>query len=169
MEIAALLTRWAALGGPKIENLILFAPACTVELYNSVIYPAVIAGTVGRLHHFLLDDATERADTCVGIYQKSLLYLVSRSYQDKSREVPILGMEVFAKKLKSYVPPKQRRSDGSERFGTFDTKNNREWTTSQSHGGFDNDPATMNSMMRLIVGSKAKKFEGFNDEELKGY
>ena len=155
---AHLLERWMQLGGPTIENIILFAPACTTDLYNRHIYPAIRSGTVGQLHHFLLDDATERDDTVGGIYRKSLLYLVSRSYQKRGEVIPIMGMEKYNARLKG---------DGiSQRVHHCNTKTNHAKTASSSHGGFDNDPATMNSMMEAIVGSAFKKFKS---EELTGY
>jgi hypothetical protein len=144
-------------GGYPIENLILFAPACTADLYNTLIYPAVESRTVRNLHHFLLDDETEQDDTVAGIYRKSLLYLVSRSYQERGAVVPIMGMEKYRKKLKS---------GSSRRFHTYNTRNNRDMTASVSHGGFDNDPATMNSTLKLIAGAS---FKPFKDEELEGY
>ncbi|MNP73657.1 hypothetical protein D3C76_1704060 [compost metagenome] len=38
---------------------------------------------------------------------------------------------------------------------------------SSSHGGFDNDLQTMDSLLRLILGSAS--FRGFKAEEMKGY
>jgi hypothetical protein len=154
---AHLLDQWMKHGGFPIENLILFAPACTADLYNTLIYPAVESRTVKNLHHFLLDDETEQDDTVAGIYRKSLLYLVSRSYQERGEVVPIMGMEKYMKMLKS---------GSSRRFHAYNTRDNRNMTTSASHGGFDNDPATMNGILKLIVGSSAKPFK---DEELEGY
>jgi hypothetical protein len=154
---AYLLDQWMKHGGITIENLILFAPACTADLYNTHIFPTVASGAVKNLHHFLLDDDTEKDDNVGGIYRKSLLYLVSRSYQERGEVVPIMGMEKYKKKLKD---------DGSRRFHHYNTRDNRDMTTSASHGGFDNDPATMNSMLKVIVGSA---FKAFKDEELTGY
>jgi len=96
----------------------------------------------------LLDEEAEKKDTVAEIYRKSALYLVSRSYQERGKAVPLMGMAMFKNWLKH---------DGKPRFNTNDTKHDRNWTASASHGGVDNDPATMNSMMKLIVGRKLKK------------
>lgn len=69
-----------------------------------------------------------------------------------------MGMEKYNARL---------RDDGiSRRVHHYNTKDNHDKTASSSHGGFDNDPATMNSMMEAIVGSTFKKFKS---EELTGY
>ena len=157
---AHLLDRWRALGGPAFRQLILFAPACTIDVFRASIKPAVTSGIVAKLHHFLLDEQAELDDTVAGIYRKSLLWLVARSYEERGREVPILGMQKFWKN--------GGRLD-KKLFVTYDTKDRRDWTASPSHGGFDNDKATMNSMLRLILGKKPGGKAGFRDDELKGY
>lgn len=146
---ARALERWAALGGPAIESLILFAPACTHALFDEAIRPALAAGRVGALHHFLLDDRTEAADDVAKIYRKSLLYLVSNAYQRRDAVEPILGMEKFlgrlptagvAGRIRNYVSPRDR------------TK-----TAARSHGGFDQDETTMNAMLELVLGRAPKR------------
>jgi hypothetical protein len=156
-----LLTRWTANGGADIEfeNLILFAPACTHEFFHDRIKPALETRTVKNLSHFLLDDKAERDDT-VSLYGKSLLYLVSRSYQQKGVEVPLMGMEKYLKKLPVSGIPKTR-------INHFTPADKPDWTQSTSHGGFDNDLPTMNSALRLILGTQ--KFSKFRKEEIQGY
>jgi hypothetical protein len=90
-----LLRQWQHYGGLPISNLILFAPACTHEFFVSYIKPALSNAVVKELHHFLLDDETELGDNVSQIYRKSLLYLVSRSYQQKDKVAPLLGMAKY--------------------------------------------------------------------------
>jgi hypothetical protein len=79
--------------GLKAASVRLFAPACTAGFALEHYAPAVGAGVLDtqQLHIHLLSDQNERDDT-VGPYQKSLLYLVSRAFEDYHKE-PLLGME----------------------------------------------------------------------------
>ncbi len=89
--IGALL---AVLGrrGVKVKTCSLYAPACTVEFaaqtYIKAFDSQVLAPKSVAID--LLSDGNEEADT-VGPYGKSLLYLVSRSFE--KHKTPILGME----------------------------------------------------------------------------
>lgn len=151
-----LMERWASLGGNQIDSLQLYAPACTLKFYASHIQNQIIDSQVRSLTHYLLDEATERADSVAKIYRKSLLYLVSRAYQDKSRAVPLMGMEQYWKDVR---PPAHVTS--------FVTRQDPKQTESESHGGFDNDPNTMNQALTVILGKQPKKL--FGKEELSGY
>ena len=133
------------------------APACTVDFFESHIKPAVTDSLVNELHHFLLDDDTERDDNVAGIYRKSLLYLVSRSMQSKERAVPLMGMEKHWEQIEPALPHQVK---------TYLTDQNSQDTSSTSHGGFDNDARTMNSLLRLVLGSKSH--DGFDRDDLGG-
>ena len=164
---ARLLERWSALpgGGGPIESLVLMAPAATVELFDEAIRPRLTgaAPTLGAFHHFLLPDALERADNVALLYRKSILYLVSRSYEHPNHEVPILGMERFwggpdgafarlpaaAKaRVATYTPPSAD-------------------CNSRSHSTFDNDVATMNKLVAIVRGALPVRL--FTKEELGSY
>jgi hypothetical protein len=154
-----LLDRWTALTGPPIENLMLFAPACTHELFDRNIRTALAAGLVGKLHHFLLDDRTEKDDNVVAVYRKSLLYLVSNSYQKHNSVEPIMGMQAFLDKLPV--------SGIQNKIATYVTNRDMDKTASTSHGGFDNDEKTMNAMLELVLGKSPSR--RFSKAELTGY
>jgi hypothetical protein len=158
-----LLSYWKTLanGDDAIDfkNLILFAPACTHDFYAKTIREALRDRVVTRCHHFHLDDGREQDDNVGQVYRKSLLYLVSRSYQEKGKEVPIMGMKKFLRKLPA-VPKEQM-----EHHSTDDAT---PLTRSNSHGGFDNDADTMNNMLRFILDRKRLKRE-FKKEDLAGY
>lgn len=151
---ARLLQVWQALNGPVFDNLVLFAPACTLELYQSSFLKALGKG-IRQQTLFILSDQAEQEDNVAGAYRKSLLYLVSNALEDKQRRVPLLGMQKFQ-------PPQQ--PPGST-LVVADTGSPASRST--SHGGFDNDLQTMNSLLRLLLGGG--NFRGFKAEELKGY
>ena len=150
-----LLRRWKAMGGGPIETMQLFAPACTMEFYDEYLENALGANGVRHFTHYLLDDATEQDDSVAYIYGKSLLYLVSRAYQSKSDVIPIMGMEKFW----------QDRPHA--RVTTFNTRDNPDRTRSTSHGGFDNDPVTMNRALRTVLDGQPS--HAFGQGDLAGY
>ena len=92
--------------GLKISSCSLWAPACTIELFRQAFLPAIEDQTLERFALFVLSDKAELDDNCAGIYNKSLLYLVSNALESKPRipgirgmenGIPLLGMEKFLK------------------------------------------------------------------------
>lgn len=76
----------------KVASLRLFAPACTVSFALKHYAPAVRDGVIdpSAFHIHVPSDANE-LDDLVGPYRKSLLYLVSRAFEDVHK-MPLLGM-----------------------------------------------------------------------------
>ena len=141
---AHLVERWSKLAGAPIESLILFAPACTHGLFDRAIRPALAAKRLKKLHHFLLDDRSEVDDDVAKIYRKSLLYLVSNAYQKRGAVEPIMGMEKFLPSLPT--------SGIESRIATYLSPRDPQRSAARSHGGFDQDAATMNTMLALVLG-----------------
>ncbi|MEM7437561.1 MAG: C1 family peptidase [Myxococcota bacterium] len=138
-----LLDRWEGIGAPPISTLQLLAPACTVEFFHKQLEPHVEGKRLRTLVHYLLDEETERADDVAMIYRKSLLYLVSRAYQDKSEVVPIMGLEEHWSEV-----------DPVAGVTSFVTGADPDKTQSKTHGDFDNDPTTMNQVLRTVIGRR---------------
>lgn len=153
--IGHLLNRWYQMGGCPIETLQLFAPACTMEFYINNILKHLKQSAVNSMIHYQLDKDKERNDNVAVIYRKSLLYLVSRSYESKVGTVPIMGME------------KYWDDQSHPRITTYNTRDHSDITDSNSHGGFDNDRATMNHLLEVILGKKP--MQEFNKSDLEGY
>lgn len=76
-----------------VASLRLFAPACTTRFALEHYEPAIKAKILPRASWFVhvLSDKNER-DDAVGPYRKSLLYLVSRSFEDEHK-TPLLGLD----------------------------------------------------------------------------
>lgn len=130
----------------QIDSISLLAPACSLDFYRSVYQPCLGSKTsrnvrIKHLHVYNLDDETEQNDTVMKVYRKSMLYLVSNAYES-ARELPLLGMEKFARDV-----------DGDTGLKLFNTRDNRHITASESHGGFDNDPATLNHILKTVLGA----------------
>ena len=107
------------------------------------------------MHHFYLTDEREQNDNVALIYRKSLLYLVSNALEKIKSTVPLMGM---ARYNGSLIKPARNY------YEYIAGKNPK--TTAGSHGGFDNDAPSMNSLLEIIAGQVRRKF---NQDELSGY
>lgn len=133
-----------------VESLTLFAPACTLELFNQRIKGALQAATSGstlapaiqRFALFNLEDKVERADTCAGVYHKSLLYLVSEAFE-RERKTPLLGMSKSIEQHRPFGADVKEHRLGKTRCWTKGVVDLELASVSTSHSGFDNDAATL--------------------------
>jgi hypothetical protein len=142
-----------------VKSCNLMAPACTVDFYKEYYAPRLgrrrrnaPVVRIPSLNIYNLNEELELDDNVVLAYRKSLLYLVSRALE-KERDKPILGMQKYSKEI---TGP-----------NFFYSGNKNSITKSTSHGGFDNDPDTLNHMMKNILGKAPKK--PFTSDEMKGY
>jgi hypothetical protein len=130
----------------RVASVGLLAPATTNKLFRSnfrelLKTPSSQAG-IDRMTIYNLTDKLERDDNVAAVYRKSLLYLVSRAFEENPRLAKILGIQKHNGRLTSNLSKlKIRYSDGNTGSGT----------ASESHGGFDNDIDTMNSVLRQIL------------------
>lgn len=143
-----------------VQSCSLMAPACTIELFEKLYLPRIggkqAASDIAQLVQYNLIDQREQDDS-VGPYRKSLLYLVSNAFEEE-RKMPLLGMENFSKDLTLKAAHKLHYA------GRGDTI-----TDSKTHGGFDNDRATMNNILKNILGTKPAPAKGFQPEDMTGY
>ncbi|HEX5706677.1 MAG TPA: C1 family peptidase [Pyrinomonadaceae bacterium] len=145
--------------GINFKSLHLMAPAITVELFKKEIMPFVKSGKCPHPSLYILSDVGERDDD-VGPYGKSLLYLVSNAFEG-ARETPLVGMERFVsdagqdgarymdaelgrffKKKTGGFPSLVVAGEGAGPLST---------SRSDTHGGFDNDEWTLNSILRRVL------------------
>jgi hypothetical protein len=153
----------SALDTLKINDLItsctLFAPACTVDFFQEHYAPRLKTNHRGTrlpvLDVYNLNERLELDDNVVKAYRKSLLCLVSNAFE-RTKGKPILGMQVFSKQI-----------EGTNRLNFIYSNGRGKVTRSQSHGGFDNDTYTMNSLLKRVLNGAPK--QPFNDQEMKGY
>lgn len=150
----------------RIQSCTLLAPAASVALFESHYYPYLISrpGTFGieKMQLFNLNDRLERDDNVGRIYRKSLLYLVSRGFEEAVPEA-ILGMQRHVDELLN----KPKMAAVSGRFEAhYADGTPSSLTESTSHGGFDNDVATMNSLLHTILDSEPARDKRFTRELL---
>lgn len=143
--------------GLKVKSCTLWAPACTIDLFRETYLPSIQNNSIERFALFALTDQAEKDDHCGKIYNKSLLYLVSNAFEEKQRiplfrdGVPILGMEKFIRKDKDLSKLfKSGKADlvlapNSAQPGSPDH------STCQTHGGFDDDKATVTATLARIL------------------
>ncbi len=121
----------------EFESVTFLAPAITVERFTERVAPWLASGHVKRYRHYQLSDAAELADPTtrpVLGYGRSLLYLVSRSFEGHG-EAPILGMERhFPAALAKRRNVRIVTAPAAEAAVT-------------THGGFDDDAATIRSVI----------------------
>ncbi|WP_132255718.1 C1 family peptidase [Methylobacterium segetis] len=128
-----------------VRSLTLWAPACTMALFDAVYRPLIDARRIESFDLYTLDDATEQDDDCAGLYNKSLLYLVRAAFEERAGifgGTPLLGLERDARSIPaSFWRPKRTAwhlAPGPD-------------SKALHHGDFDNDPATLLSTLRRIT------------------
>ena len=153
--------------GIPIKSIQFMAPAMSVRLFKDEILTQVNSNKIPQPTLYVLSDKGERDDD-VGPYGKSLLYLVSNAFEGV-RETPLLGMEKFINgnngKLDQTLVDKdvaallRRKVNGWESLVIAGAARasktiGEDISRSESHGGFDNDPFTMNSVLYRILGKE---------------
>jgi pimeloyl-ACP methyl ester carboxylesterase len=137
--MAWLWTRLNALDSSlKLGTVSLLAPAATVDDYKTLYRPLLPKARNMTVYNLSAD--LEKDDQVAAIYRKSLLYLVSRAFEEED-ETPILGMQIYNKRL----------NDVDFVYSLGDPAKNKR-SASTAHGGFDNDLATMNDLLRRVLG-----------------
>ena len=164
--------------GVPIKTCAMWAPACTLELFDDCYRPGIESGAIERFALFTLTDKAEQDDNCGGVYHKSLLYLVSHAFEKNARNPlvpvigshglafagePILGMEWWiertpnAKRLFQRLndpnadPAKEGRAVWVLSPNTF-PEGSRIASTSHHHGDFDDDICTVKAELARILG-----------------
>jgi hypothetical protein len=144
-----------AQGVARVASLSLLAPACRTELFKDALLPLINDGRVQRHHLFTMEEEAERQDDTFTVYRKSLLYLVSHSFEGGARR-PILGLHRSIRRdavLSALYGIGQPGAANVEvQFSFARDKAENPLTRSVTHGGFDNDPKTLSAVLRRILG-----------------
>jgi hypothetical protein len=144
--------------GRTVESCTLWAPACTTAFFDEHYAPAVEAEGLRQLAVYTLTDKAEQDDHCANLYHKSLLYLVSRAFEDPPRAVrgtvrgePLLGMERHLKEHERFM---QMLTAGRAAWvqSPNDADEGPQAARCRSHGGFDDDAFTVRATLSRILG-----------------
>lgn len=154
--VAAYLLSQFESRGLRLKSISFLAPAITCDLFREKVMPKVGRGNlIERFALHTMADQDEREDSCIGIYHKSLLYLVSGAFE-KPAGTKILGLARHIDR------------DHKGRTGDVDTEVSK-WLSANAeliwrrphradegdslHGAFDDDAQTL---MRVVERIQAK-------------
>ena len=136
--------------GLDVQSISLLAPAVRLEDFDNLLGRAIAQQQI-RLFIANLTDAAERSDETCKPYGHSLLYLVSRSFEEHE-ETPLLGMErhlvpaLVTRRWAANV--RQLRCPG----GMWDGASAA--TRATTHGGVDDDEAVREAVAAFIRAPK---------------
>lgn len=147
------LGKAAVAAGFDLSTVSLIAPAVRVDTFDRVMGPVLSSRGIPLLIAHLTDPAERSDDTCKP-YGHSLLYLVSRAFEEK-HETAILGMERFLGPARAAQPwgsqtvvlpsPQPRGSTG---VWTPDRRDGA--TEATTHGSLDDDSGVQAAVLELI-------------------
>lgn len=163
-----LLARSAIQSLPPLD-LILLAPAVRTSKFNEML--KIAGAQIGRFRVFLMRDELERADALLGakygfLYPSSLLYLVSGAFEHTAgqgyTDAPLLGMERFIGGAREWLTEAAEVDALASVRSFLAAQPNRVVlsesqvgpglnTIAKSHGGFDDDPDTLASILNCIL------------------
>ncbi|VVO00495.1 caspase family protein [Pseudomonas fluorescens] len=141
---------------PKFATLQFLAPAVRVDTFKQHLLELLHKGEVAeKVTIFTMKKHFEKDDDCAGVYRKSLLYLIFNGLEEK-RGTPILGLEESLRDdpvLKQlFCLDGKNSGPGQVIWSQTAADTGRSASQSTSHGGFDDDPVTMNSALLRILG-----------------
>lgn len=145
------------LGVPAFRSVQFLAPAIRADAFHRQLADRLGAGKgIAQLTIFTMTNTRERADNCNGIYHKSLLYLIYHALEAEPK-TPILGLEISLRgdpHLRALFGLGGRPPEAGEVVWsptTLESGRRASWST--THGGFDDDAPTMNSVARRVLGA----------------
>ncbi|QBE63635.1 caspase family protein [Pseudoduganella lutea] len=140
-------------GVPKFHSLHLLAPASRVDLFHQKLRPVVEDKRIGQLTMYTMADSFEKDDDCGKVYRKSLLYLIHKGLEP-DQDTPILGLEQCVRtdqELKKLFILGTGKARADVVWSDNRLDRGRSASRSRTHGGFDDDPATMGSIVRRVL------------------
>jgi hypothetical protein len=141
------------LGVPSFRSIHFLAPAVRVDTFKTKLAGRIGKG-VDQLSIFTMSKSFEQDDNCASVYRKSLLYLIYHALEPE-RKTPILGLELSLRgdsEIKKLLGLGVPSAPGEVIWSVSSSDKGRSASTSTSHGGFDDDEPTMNSVARRILG-----------------
>uniref|UniRef100_UPI00047A2C30 hypothetical protein n=1 Tax=Arthrobacter sp. H41 TaxID=1312978 RepID=UPI00047A2C30 len=157
---AHLLSRLKDEGVP-ITSMAWLAPAIRIDDFQRLVLPHLKSGHVKNFASFSLRGPQELNDVVgtgkFNIYQKSLLYLVSHALEHGAEgrgggEVPLLGMERFVDSpFDGSTLAAVLKSPSADLVFSPSQGPPASSSSATTHGGFDDDTATMTSVMVRIL------------------
>jgi hypothetical protein len=141
-----------------IDSMTFIAPAVSIPLFREKAMPRINSGLVRRFALHTMEDKDERSDQCGPLYHKSLLYLVSYSFEDGDSS-RLLGLarnvQVDDRGSNRDADPGVRawisQDSGAPQHELIFRRPVLERPGASLHGSFDDDPPTMQLLLRRIA------------------
>ena len=144
-----------------VTSLTYLAAAVRTDTWIDLVLPHLKSGAVGTFASFGMNPVRELDDVCgthgVAIYHKSLLYLVSKALEKprtaRETEVPLVGMAHFAEtEVDGTSLVDAVRAIGGDLVWSPQATPPQSRSDAAAHGAFDDDIATMTSVLLRILG-----------------
>jgi hypothetical protein len=142
---------------PEFRTVQFLAPAIRVDTFERQLLPLVGKGKgIDQLNVFTMARDFELADNCARVYRKSLLYLIYYALEPE-RKTPLLGLEESLRSNSNLKRLFNLDRSGKEAGKVVWSVTKPgivapDASTSRTHGGFDEDEPTMDSIAHGIVG-----------------
>lgn len=143
-----------------IDSCTLWAPACTLKLFEETYKPLIETEKIKRFTLFTLSKKAELDDNCVHLYNKSVLYLISHAFEAEQRiplfseGEPLLGMARWIEDHSSWKDLLKLNHVDWVVAPNNDPKGSPNASNSQHHEDFDNDLNTVLATLQRIVGGE---------------
>src|SRR6185503_3954358 len=142
-----------ALQVPAFRTVQFLAPAMRVDEFHQRL-ASLMGNGIAALNIFTMAKDWEKADNCAQLYHKSLLYLIYYALEPEPK-TPILGLEeslrADPKLAQLFGLGGHPQQQGEVVWAKTRVTTGRSASTATSHGGFDDDGPTMNSVARRIL------------------
>jgi hypothetical protein len=145
--------------GRAIRTCTLWAPACTMALFEDDYLPAIERAEIERFVLYTLTDRAEQDDNCANIYHKSLLYLVSNAFEATERipmirndGTPVLGMEKFAARSSALAALFRSERAVWIKAPNDEVEGRPGASGAKHHGDFDDDKPTLLALLNRLTG-----------------
>ena len=143
-------------GVPAFKSLQLLAPAITIPDFAARLAARIGPGQAAtQAILYTMKKSFEEDDSCIRVYRKSLLYLIHHALEPE-RRTPVLGLDLSlrADSATAALFGLNGASGAPGRVVWSVTAAGDGQSSSQAttHGGFDDDAATMNSVAANVLG-----------------
>ena len=140
----------------KVRSAQFLAPAIRNDLFHQILSP-LLGNRIKHLTVFTMNKRREKRDSVAKIYGQSLLYLIYETLE-RRRRTPILGLEESLrgdKITRQLFGLRGAQSNKAEVvFSPSDDTGGGSASNATTHGGFDEDRTTMESVLRRILNKR---------------
>lgn len=137
--------------GVPVDSLHLLAPAIRVDEFRERLLAPEVFARIGSCVMYTMNRRRELDDNCGGLYRKSLLHLI-RNALEAETGAAILGLQESVQQDAQLT--RLFAGAGAEAIWSVRDGGPRRSSASTTHGGFDDDAPTMNSIARRILGTE---------------